>query len=392
VPATWDNASTIHDGIQLEEVKRMVNRRDFLLALGAGTAVLAAKGSARAAQDPVQVAVITHAEGAHLDWYFRALAETAEVQSVVLADPSGSTLSDARNSLGDKLTATYESPELLFDRERPSLALISMEARSTPPAIEAALKANCHVMAEKPACVRIEDFTELAALADEKQRHLMLALANRLNPEVLLARRLIQEGKIGKIYGLEMHLVADQTRLTRPEYHASWFARKERAGGGHLIWLGIHWLDLAMFLTRARITHVSGFTGVVGGQPLEVEDSAALALQFDNGTFGTMTSGYYLDHGYHSHIKIWGSRGWLQIETHGGAPLTWYSQDEPEPKVQRLEQVDGPSGYVPFVQACVRAAIGLEEPPLTTADSLRALEVVFAGYRAAETGQRQTLR
>ena len=234
--------------------------------------------------------VITNAEGAHVDLYFSALAETPEVECVVLADPSGKTATDARKSLGERLTATYDTFEAMLDRERPVMALVSLEARLAPPAIEAALNAGCHVLAEKPACVRIEDFARLTALAERKQRHLMLALANRLNPEVREARRLIQEGKIGRIYGLEMHLVADQTRLTRPAYHDSWFARKERAGGGHLIWLGIHWIDLAMFLTGSRITDVSGFCAVVGGQPLGVEDSAALTFRFDNGTLGTLTS------------------------------------------------------------------------------------------------------
>jgi hypothetical protein len=41
------------------------------------------------------------------------------------------------------------------------------------------------------------------------------------------------------------------------------------------------------------VTQVAGFAGVVGGQPLEVEDSSAMAIRFDNGCFGTMTSGYH---------------------------------------------------------------------------------------------------
>jgi len=370
----------------------MVNRRTFMKALAAGTAVLAATPRVSAQPQRIKAGVITNSEGAHLDAYLSALAETPEVESVVLADPSGEAVSRARKRLGEKLTATYDSCQALLDRERPVMTLVSLEAGLAPPAVEAALKAGCHVLAEKPACVRIEDFARLTALADEKQRHLMLALANRLNPEVREARRLIQEGKIGKIYGLEMHMIADQTRLTQPAYQASWYARKERAGGGHLIWLGIHWIDLAMFLTGSRITGVSGFCANVGGQPLDVEDSAALTFQFDNGTLGTLTSGYYLDQGYHSHIKIWGSRGWLQIGKHGGVPLTWYSRDEPKPHVHRIENLEGPSGYSPWVRACVRAAAGLDPPPLTTRESLRALETVFAAYRAAETGLRQTLK
>jgi predicted dehydrogenase len=369
-----------------------VQRRTFIKALGAGTAVLAATPGANAGQERIKVGVITHVEGAHVDLYFSALAETEEVESVVLAEPSGKIIPGARKILGKKLTATHDSFEALLDRDKPVMALVSLEARMAPPVIEAALKAGCHVMAEKPACVRFEDFARLTALAETKQRHLMLALANRLHPAVQQARRLIQEGKIGRIFGLEMHLVADQTRLSRPGYHASWHARKERAGGGHLIWLGIHWIDLAMFLTGSRITDVSAFCTVVGGQPLEVEDSAALTFRFNNGTLGTLTSGYYLDKGYHSHIKIWGSRGWLQIEIHGGTPLTWYSQDEPKPQVHRIDTIEGPSGYSPWVRACVRAAAGLDPPPLTARESLRVLETVFASYRSAETGHRQTLR
>ena len=361
-------------------------------AMGAGTAVLGTTPVAHAGEKRITVGVITNSEGAHLDAYFSALAETQEVKCVALADPSGKTVSNARKCLEEKLTATYDSFEVMLDRDKPSMALVSLEARVAPTAIEAALKAGCHVLAEKPACVRIEDFAYLTELAERKQRHLMLALANRLNPEVRQARRLIQEGKIGRIYGLEMHLIADQTRLTRPAYHESWYAHKERAGGGHLIWLGIHWIDLAMFLTGSRITDVSGFCTVVGDQPLDVEDSAALTFRFDNGTLGTLTSGYYLDKGYHSHIKIWGSRGWLQIEKHGGTPLIWYSQDAPKAQVHRLEKTEGPSGYFPWVRAGVRAAAGLDEPPLTSRESLRALESVFAGYRAAETGHRQTLK
>ena len=181
-------------------------------------------------------------------------------------------------------------------------------------------------------------------------------------------------------------MIADQTRLTRSTYHETWYASKSRGGGGHLIWLGIHWLDLATLLTGSDIVEVAGFTGVVGGQPLDVEDSAAVAMKFANGTFGTMTSGYYLDRGYHSQIKIWGSHGWLEIRKHGGLPLSWYSQKEPDSRIHRIVNFPGPSGYTPFVRACARASAGLEEPPLTADDSLRALRTVFSCYKAAETG------
>ena len=366
-----------------------MQRRDFTKVLGAGAAFLPAAAAGAPEREGIKVGVITHAGGAHLDAYFAALAESDEVAAVSLSDPGGQNVDDAREALGTKLSAVYDEPATLIREQRPVMALVSMEAALAPPAIEVALRAGCHVMAEKPACVRIEDFRGLHELAKTNDLHLMLALANRLNPEVGEARRLIGEGMMGRIYCVEAHLIADQTRLTRPAYHETWYAKRERGGGGHLIWLGIHWLDLTTFLTGSGIVEVAGFKGVVGGQPLDVEDSAAIAMKFANGAFGTMTSGYYLDRGYHSHIKIWGSHGWLEIRRHGGLPLSWYSRKEHNPRIHRIDKFSGPSGYTPFVKACVRASAGLEEPPLTVDDSLRALETVFACYQATETGRAQ---
>src|SRR5690606_31388909 len=99
--------------------------------------------------------------------------------SVALCDPDRRWNEDARRILGSKLTGTYESPRTLLEQERPAMVLVTMEARLAPPVIDAALDAGCHVFAEKPACVNVEDFTALVRKADSKHRHLMLALANR---------------------------------------------------------------------------------------------------------------------------------------------------------------------------------------------------------------------
>src|SRR5581483_11203356 len=174
----------------------------------------------------------------------------------------------------------------------------------------------------------------LVRKAQQNHRHLMLALANRVHAPVQEARRLLQKNQLGKIYAVEIHLVADQTRLTREAYRNSWQCQRKRAGGGHLAWLGIHWLDLALFITGLRVLQVAGFAGVVGGQPIDIEDSAAVALQFSNRSFVTMTSGYYLDRGYHSHLQIWGEHGWLRMAAIEDAPLEWYNSRDKQPQVQ----------------------------------------------------------
>jgi predicted dehydrogenase len=336
----------------------------------------------------IKVGVITQAQGAHLADYFGSLAKIDEAEAVALADPSGQTADAARKALGDKLTQVFKDPAEMLKRFEPHLSVVSLEAVEAPPAIDAALEAGCHVFAEKPSCTRAEDFEKLVRKAERKHRHLMLALANRSHAPVREARRLVQSGKLGKVYGVEVHLVTDQTRLKSEDYRKSWFCIKARAGGGQLIWVGIHWLDLVLHITGLKVRQVSGFAGVVGGQPIDVEDSAALSLRFDNGSFGTMTSGYYLDKGYQSHVQVWGEHGWLRLAAVEELPLEWYSsKDVKEPKVERFEYPKGERGYLAFLRSAVRAAAGLAEPPITGDEALHVLRTIFAFYEAARTGR-----
>jgi predicted dehydrogenase len=340
----------------------------------------------------IRVGVITNADGAHVDAYLPSLAKAEEAESVALADPSGKMTALARKSLGKKLAATYANPREMLRKFQPQMALISMEAALAPPLIDAALEAGCHVLSEKPGCVRLEDFEPLASKAQSKHLHLMLALANRTNPRVREARRLIQEGKFGKIYAAEVHLVADQSRLKRADYRKQWYCQKARAGGGYLIWLGIHWLDLALFLTGLKVQQIAGFAANVGGQPIDIEDAAAAAIRFDNGSLGTLSAGYYLEGGKQSHIQIWGESGWLRLEELEEAPLEWYTtRDAGAHKVQHLQPVKKESGYPPFVRAAVRACAGLEPAPITAEESMHVLKAIFAFYRAASTGRMQSV-
>ena len=341
--------------------------------------------------DGIRVGLMTAGTGAHVSAYLEGLKSSATASSVAVADPSGQHFEMAQKILGDKLQKTYASHRTLLKEFAPQMTVVTQEAVASPPVIADCLEAGCHVLTEKPACIRAADFAELVRTADSKHLHLMLALANRINKPVLKAKELVHSGDIGQVYGLEMHIIADHTRLTSPAYHQSWYADKQRAGGGHLIWLGIHWLDLAMLITGSKTNAVTGFAGNVGGEAITVEDSAAVSLQFDNNTFGTMTSGYYLDRGYHSHIKIWGSHGWLELTQMEDVPLRWYSTRNT--KTPTVQIYDGPKerGYSPFVDAAVKASVGIQAPPITCAEGLHVRKTIYAFYEAVTTGQTQTI-
>jgi predicted dehydrogenase len=340
----------------------------------------------------IKVAVITQQDGAHLADYFGSLAKIEEAESVALVDPSGKSEAAAKKTLGAKFHKAYKDRASMLKEFSPHLAVVSLESAAAPAAIDAALESGCHVFAEKPSCTKSADFEKLVKKAQTKHRHLMMAFANRSHAPVREARRLIKAGKLGKLYAAEVHLVTDQTRLKSADYRKQWFCIKARAGGGQLTWVGIHWLDLLLYVSGLKIKEVAGFAGVVGGQPIDIEDSAALSMSFDNGGHGTMLCGYYLDRGYHSHVKIWGESGWLQLAAVEEQPLEWYStKDVKTPKVERFKYNKGERGYLPFMKACVRASAGLGDAPITGEEALHVLRSIFAFYDAVKTGRSQRI-
>ena len=232
--------------------------------------------------EDIRVGIITKHRGPHLSYYMRSFATCRGVKQVAIADSTGRHFEDAGEILKERYPElkTYRNYRRMLSAEKPQLVLVTMEAHMAPRRIRAALESGAHVVCEKPSCVRIDDFQKLADLATSKNLCLMLAMANRFAPPVQKARELVQAGMLGKLFSSDVYMVADQTRLTRPRTQNSWVSKKALSGGGHLIWLGIHWLDLVQYITGDRVHKVAGFTSNVGGQPVDIEDAAVLSLLY----------------------------------------------------------------------------------------------------------------
>jgi predicted dehydrogenase len=335
---------------------------------GAGTgvapvsrrAVLAGAAAGTARPSRIDAAVIAQ-RGVNVAPYLKELGASDRIRRIALRDAAGELFPLTAPYLGarERDLERFRDPAAMLLEVRPSLTVVSLEAHLAPAAVRQALEAGSHVAVEKPGCVRIEDFDRLTSLAASRGRHLMLALATRLHPGARRARELVRAGAIGAIYGASMQWVGDQTRLRNPEYHRSRFASRARAGG-KLLFQGIHYLDLLAWLTGDRIERVAARTGNVGGQPIEVEDAAAVALRFAGRWRAVLNTGYYLDRGFDNRVEIWGSRGWLRFDPMRS--LEWRTADG---AVQSYAPPEADLYRLMFANAAAAA--------------------VFAAYRSAET-------
>ena len=338
------------------------------------------------------VALVTHEGAAHISAYVNAIRDLDSISDVCIVDEDGAVFDEAHEIIGDKITATYRSFNEMLRNQDPLMAIVTASARRAPPLIQAALEAGTHVLAEKPACVNPDDFSALTDLADKKQVHLMLALGNRSAPWAQDARRIYQQRGIGDLYAVRTMTLADQTRIWNPAGR-NWTFNKSDSGGGHLIWLGIHQLDLILYITGEQVAEVQAMAPVVGGASIDVEDLAMVNLRMTSGAHASIVSGYLLNQGYQIDTTFWGSQGWLRHGAADRSELEWHGTDPTmnENPNRKFHYDKLTAGYTQWVRETVRAALGEIPPPITGAEGLEVLRVIFAAYESARTGQTITL-
>lgn len=161
------------------------------------------------------------------------------------------------------------------------------------PAALAALNAGKHVVCEKPLAVTTKEVRQMGELADRKKLKLMTAQHQRFRAESVACKRFVDDGALGRPY--HAHVVTMRRNL---QPVAPGFIKKELSGGGVCMDMGVHTLDMALWLlgfpTPVRVTgatacnfakgdSIPGGWGEWNRDIYEVEDFASAFVTFDNG-------------------------------------------------------------------------------------------------------------
>lgn len=147
-----------------------------------------------------------------------------------------------------------------------------------------ALEHGIHVLTEKPDAINASE-AEKMKLASEKSGKVLMAIRNnRYRPSTKYLKQFISDGKMGEIYAGRCGWIR---RRGIPGW-GGWFTDKAQSGGGPLIDLGVHIIDLAMYLMgNAKPITVSGSTyskfAHTSYSKTDVEDLAMGFIRFDNG-------------------------------------------------------------------------------------------------------------
>jgi predicted dehydrogenase len=202
----------------------------------------------------------------------------------------------------EELGASRRVPDLYHDWEdlvaRDDLDVVSIGVPNHlhHPIALAALASGKHVFCEKPLAPTGALAQEMVDAARTANRVLEIAFNHRRRADVQYIRHYLDEHDIGRIY----HARSSWRRRAGIPGLGSWFTNRQMAGGGPMVDLGPHMLDIALYLMdEPRVTSVSavayeelgrggrggrvGSTTTGGTRTFEVEDFASALLRLDTG-------------------------------------------------------------------------------------------------------------
>ncbi len=212
----------------------------------------------------------------------------------VLCGRNASAVSAAAVRLGWEESATDWRE--VIRRDDIGLVDISTPGDSHAEIAIAAAKAGKAVLCEKPLANTVAEAKAMLAAATKAGVVHMLCHNYRRAPAVMLARQIIKDGRLGRIYHYRGTYLQDW--LVDPKFPLGWRLRKEIAGSGALGDLAAHSIDLARFLVGEITEVTAALETFVKERPLEgqakkkakvtVDDASAAVVRFANGALGTI--------------------------------------------------------------------------------------------------------
>lgn len=175
----------------------------------------------------------------------------------------------------------------------------------------AAFKAGKHVLVEKPMEITLEKADQMIEAADKYNCKLSVIFQSRFNPDMQWMKKMVDEGKLGKITMGEASLKWYRSA----EYYKTggWRGTWAMDGGGAVMNQGIHWVDLLQWMMGPVDTVYANCGTLI--HDIEVEDTAIASVKFKNGALATIQVATSVFPGMTDRLEISGNKGTLYMET-----------------------------------------------------------------------------
>jgi predicted dehydrogenase len=244
-----------------------------------------------------------------------------------------------------------------------------------------------HVLCEKPLCITSAAAWQMVDTAYLCRKKLYVVKQNRYNEPVQLAKKAVDEGKIGRILSFQVNCF-----WNRPESYyvtGDWKGTKY-LDGGILYTQFSHFIDL-IYWFLGDTESISGFVSKNDRENIEIEDTGVASLKMKNGAIGTInyTINSY-NHNLEGSFAIFGEKGSIKIGGQYLNTLEWYETANKEKPT--LTQKNEPNNYG-FYQGTMSnhekvyqdlvLSLAGDGTLLEAKDAVKTIEIIEAIYKAS---------
>lgn len=187
-----------------------------------------------------------------------------------------------------KIAGRYRDAQEMLAKEKLDLVSVCTPNKFHKPLALAALDAGCHVLCEKPMAMNTAEAREMLAAAKRTRKRVMINFSYRFIPQSWAIKAQVDAGALGDIYFAR---TIWHRRRGMPGF-GGWFGQKDLAGGGPIIDLGVHRLDLALWLMgypkpvwvlASTYNAIGSRVAKEKGAKFDVEDMGVALIKFANG-------------------------------------------------------------------------------------------------------------
>lgn len=275
------------------------------------------------------------------------------------------------------------------------------------PVAIAALEGGRHVLSEKPLAKTADEALQMSEAAQKAGRVLETAFNHRQRGDVQTLKTFVDAGELGRIY----HSKARWLRRSGIPGLGSWFTNKHMAGGGPLIDLGVHVLDMALFLLgEPKVTSVSAATyaelgprgrgGSNSNKQLvdtvyEVEDLATAFLRLEGGGTLLLEAAWaaYRETGDDFGVTLMGTEGGadIDVKNYGWQDTLRVYTDVADTASEIRPEVTKGEGHLTVVRNFIDTIRTGDWSEHVGGEGLRRAQIIDACYTSALEGKEVTL-
>ena len=257
---------------------------------------------------------------------------------------------------------------------------------------KAAADAGKHILIEKPLAMTSDEGRQVVAYCEGKGVLIAAGLMMRFGAYVQQMKKAIAAGKIGKV-------VSGYSQFTcwYPDMPGNWRQSKKNGGGGAMMDMGVHCIDLMQYVTGSRVKEVAAFQDTLTFH-YEVEDSSMVMLRLENGCQCVVQSNFNIpDEAAKWRLEFFGDQGRLMGDTvigqvDGGSLDALFlgaqggydaQQDKKNTKGEKIEAAFG-NMYAREVESFSNSVLTGAPLEVPASDAVQVQRVMEAAYRSNE--------